>query len=404
MYFLLRRIFVRLELDPRRICVSRGLILRRRSEIPLEAVTKIEIRRTVLLRILHGKRVEISTLSGGVWFYMRSWEHLPFLPDYDGASVRSKPLQAVAGAFVDTRALSGVISFWLLLNRTGNVFGDESFGRIMSILLGAADEVSRLMGALHIAVPRVTAFAGVFIAAAWLLRFLHKALGMLRTRISCEGGYITVRRGVFTLYECRIVRNNLTSVVRCDTLTTLLLRAAPLYAHGVMIFPPVSRRTADRILTKLCGVKPPEPQIKPPWSAMFGHCAAPLGWLGVFAAALLLTFIAEPVAADLVQSVLWSGAAISLWFAGAYAVYMRLSWISRSSGTCGIAFRRGARLYTVAVPRGKTVMTAIGRNPFQRFSGMCDVTLAIAGRARLRLRNVPFSEVGGRFGSVTVDD
>lgn len=175
---------------------------------------------------------------------------------------KAAPLQAIAGAFIDTRALSGVITFGLLLNRAGSVFGSESFSRIMSLMLGAAEGVTRILGELHIAVPRVTAFVVVFIAAAWLLVFLKKAVGMLRFRISCEGGYVTVRRGVFTLYEFRLVRNNLTGILCCDTLTTLLLRAAPLYAHDVMIFPPVSRRTAYRILSKLCGITPPEPRYR----------------------------------------------------------------------------------------------------------------------------------------------
>lgn len=399
LYFILRRIFVRTELTPGHISVSKGLIFRHRAEIPLSAVTKIEIRRTILLRILHGKRVEISTLSGDVWFYMRSWEHIPFLPGYDGISVRATSMQAIAGAFIDTRALSGVITFGLLLNRTGNVFGSESFSRIMSLLVGAADEITRLLSALHIGVPRVTAFTGVFIGAAWLFVFFRKAIGMLRFRVSCEGGYITIRRGVFTLYECRLVRHNLTGILRCDTLTTLLLRSAPLYAHDVMLFPPLTRRDADRMLSKLCGIKPPEGRsVKPPFSALFGHCAAPLGWLAAFSGALILTFIAEPVAADLVQSLLWSGAAISLWFTGAYIIYMRLSCAAHAGDVTALAFRRGARLYTAVFPDRKVVMTITGRNIFQRFSGMCDMTLAVTGRKRYRLRNVPFSGITRLFG------
>lgn len=401
MYFLLRRIFLRVDLSRDSISVSKGLIFRREFVIPLAAVTKVEIRRTPLVRILRGKRVEISTLSGGVSFYMKAGEHIPFLPGYDGAFIQAKPFQALIGAFVDTRALSGVITFGLFLNRIGSVFGDESFGRIMSALVGAAEEVTRLLSALHIGVPRVTAFAAVFVGAAWLFVFLGKALGMMRFRLSCESGYITIQRGVLTLYECRLVRNNLTGVLRCDTLTTLLTGAAPLYAHDVMLFPPVSRRTADRILTKMCRVPPPDSgHVKPPLSALFGHCAAPLGWLGAFSAALLLTFIAEPVAADLIQSVLWCGVAVSLWFTAAYAVYMRLSWISRvsrSSGSTGIAFRRGARLYTAVIPAQKLVFTVTGRNIFQKFSGMCDITLCCAGRKQYRLRNVPHDRVQRLF-------
>ena len=405
MYFLLRRIFLRVDLARDTVRVSKGLLLRRQFCIPFSAVTKVEVRRTPVLRLLRGKRVEISTLSGGVSFYMKAGEHIPFLPGYDGAYIQSKPLQSVVGAFVDTRALSGVITFGLFLNRIGSVFGDESFGRIMSALAGAAEEVTKLLAALHIGVPRVTAFAAVFVGAAWLFVFLGKALGMLRFRLSCESGFITVQRGILTLYECRLVRNNLTGVLRCDTLTTLLLRAAPLYAHDVLLFPPVSRRTADRILTKMCRIPPLQSgHVKPPFSAMFGHCAAPLGWLGAFSAALLLTFIAEPVAADLVQSVLWCGIVVSLWFTAAYAVYMRLSWLSWLSlssscplETAGIAFRRGARLYTAVIPAQKLAFTITGRNIFQRFSGMCDITLCSAVRKQYRLRNVPYDEVRRLF-------
>lgn len=398
LYFVLRRIFVRTEFSREMITVTRGLIFRRRYDIPLSAVTKIEIRRTPVIRLFRGRRVEVSTLSGGVYFYLHIREEMPFLPGYSGASVRAKPIQSAAGAFVDTRALSGVITFALLLNRTGSVFGSDSFSRIMSAMLGAAEEVQKVLGALHIGVPRVTALSAVFVSAAWLLAFVRKAVGMMRFRLSCEDGFITVRHGVFTLYEYRLVRNNLTACLRCDTLTTLALGCASLYAHDVLIFPALRRRAADRLLTKMCGLPPPqENRVKPPFSALFGHCAAPLGWLAVFAGALLLTFIAKPIAADLIQSLLWSGAVISLWYAATYAVYMRKSMAARSGGVTGLAFRRGARLYTAVIPDRKIMYTVTGRNIFQRFSGMCDITIACAGRKRYKLRNVPYREISEMF-------
>ncbi len=398
MYFVLRRIFVRTEFSRDMITVTRGLIFRRRYDIPLSAVTKIEIRRTPAIRLFRCRRVEVSTLSGGVYFYLHIREEMPFLPEYTGASVRARPLQSAAGAFVDTRAFSGVITFALLLDRTGSVFGSDSFSRIMSAMFGAAEEVRKMLAALHIGVPRVTALAAVFVSAAWLLAFVRKAVGMMRFRLSCEGGFITVRHGIFTLYEYRLVRNNLTACLRCDTLTTLALGCASLYAHDVLIFPALRRRAADRLLTKMCKLPPPlENRVKPPFSALFGHCAAPLGWLAVFAGALLLTFLAEPTAAGLVQSLLWSGAVISLWYAATYAVYMRRSMAARSGGVTGLAFRRGARLYTAVIPDRKAVYTVTGRNIFQRFSGMCDITVSCAGRKRYKLRNVPYREISEIF-------
>lgn len=402
LYYILRRIFVRMELTPDRIVVTKGLLFRRRCEIPLSAVTKIEIRRTPVLRLLRGKRVEVSTLCGGTFFYLRAWESLPFLPEYSGATVRAGALQCIAGAFVDTRALSGVVTFGLFLNRIGGVFGSESFSRIMSAMVGAAEGITQLLSALHIGVPRLTALAAVFVGTAWLFVFLRKALGMLRFRLSCGGGYITIQRGVFTLYEYRLVRHNLTACLRCDTLTTLLLRSAPLYCHDVILFPPVRQRTADRLLSKLCRLpvnrlNSRTNRVIPPFSALFGHCAVPLAWLGGFAAALLLTFIVKPVAADLIQSMLWSGAAISLWFTVTYGIYMRLSGASRAGGVTGLSFRRGARLYTAVIPDEKAPLYILGRNLFQKFSGMCDITLAVAGRKRFKLRNVPHRAIEQMF-------
>lgn len=389
LYFVFRRLFQRLELTPEKIIVTHGLLLRRRFEIPLSSVTKIVIRRSVILRMLHGKRAEISTLCGSVFFYMKNTEHIPFFPDYDGASVKAGTFQCLAGAFTDTHALSGVVTFLLFLSRISSLFGDESYNKIMSRLIITAEEIKRLLSMLHIGVPRAAAFLGVFTAAAWLFVFVHKALGMLRFRVSCEKGFITVRRGIFTLYECRLVRNNLTAVLRCDTLTTLILKSAPLYACGEMLFPLANRRSADRIITKMCHIKLPEENlVKPPFSALFGHCAAPLGWLAVFAGGLL--FINS---ARLLSSLLWCGAAISLWFAAAYAVYMRKSFAAFSELSAVIAFRRGSRLYTAAVPAEKVKITDIGRNIFQRFSGMCDLSLSITGGSRFRLRNIPQKEL-----------
>ena len=90
----------------------------------------------------------------------------------------------------------------------------------------------------------------------------------------------------------------------------------------------------------------------------------------------------------------WCGIVVSLWFTAAYAVYMRLSWLSSCPvETAGISFRRGARLYTAVMPAQKLAFTITGRNIFQRFSGMCDITLCSAGRKQYRLRNVPYDEV-----------
>ena len=210
MYFVLRRIFVRTEFSRDMITVTRGLIFRRRYDIPLSAVTKIEIRRTPAIRLFRCRRVEVSTLSGGVYFYLHIREEMPFLPEYTGASVRARPLQSAAGAFVDTRAFSGVITFALLLDRTGSVFGSDSFSRIMSAMFGAAEEVRKMLAQeigpnpfSHRVYIDIVKIIGAIASAAdlpiLLLLFLHLFEHLLTGR---DQGKCPVARLCFCLISC----------------------------------------------------------------------------------------------------------------------------------------------------------------------------------------------------------
>ena len=68
-----------------------------------------------------------------------------------------------------------------------------------------------------------------------------------------------------------------------------------------------------------------------------------------------------------------------------------------SKGMTGLSFRRGARLYTAVIPDRKITLTIMGRNVFQKFSGMCDITAAVAGKKRYKLRNVPYCDIRRLF-------
>ena len=75
MYFLLRRIFLRVDLARDTVRVSKGLLLRRQFCIPFSAVTKVEVRRTPVLRLLQQEGALVK-VSEGLWYDAAAVEDL----------------------------------------------------------------------------------------------------------------------------------------------------------------------------------------------------------------------------------------------------------------------------------------------------------------------------------------
>lgn len=393
LYYLLRRFFVRLRFERGLIILEKGLVIRRRAVVPMSCVTRVEIRRGLLLRILRGKKITVGTLSGKMEFYLRKNEELPFLPKNRGHVIRPERSSVFFGAFTDTRALSGVILFSLTIYRIGKIFGGSYADRIISAISDTAAELAHTLELIHIAVPRAAALGAVFLLTAWGFAFLVKLMGMADFRVSSRGGFVTVRRGIITLYEYVVVLNNLDAVISCNTVSSLAAKKAPLYARGTMIFPPVGKELSRRLITSLCGLpRENSPETKPPVRALFGHCALPLGWAGGFAAALILTELAlhfELIpSAELLKVVLWYGLLASLWAVFAYGLYWKFSGISEGEKLLVISARKGNRLYGGYIPKRAAVLEAVSQNPFQRRSGLCDHTVTLYGKRKFRLRNV----------------
>lgn len=398
LYYLLRRFFIRLKFEDNKIRLEKGIFLCRQSVVPLSAITLIKIRRTPLLRLLYGKEVTVKTLSGEISFYLKKNEQLPFLPQNRGAPLRPKRRAILFGAFIDTRALSGIVLFSVTIYRIGKFFGSDYFDKIINTIVGTAEELSRALETLHIAVPRIATTIAVFVLTAWIFAFLVKLMHTARFRVSSHGGYLTVRRGLVTLYESVLVLNNLDAAVSCNTVITLAVRRAPVYCRGIMIFPSADREISERIVSTLCRLPVTHhAELKPPLKALFGHCAAPLSWLAVFLAAIPLTYIAEyflPLhSITLLRTILWCSAAANAWFTFAYGLYWRHSGLSSGQGSIKITARKGSRLYTGYAPQRAVVSDAVKQNPFQRRSGLCDYSVKLYGKRQFHLRNIPRDKV-----------
>lgn len=398
-FYILRRFFVSISFRDGAVFINKGLIFIRSRRIPLRAVTSAEIRRTPLLRILCAKKVILRTLGGtAAEFYLSKSEPLPFLPRGKGTPLRPGTSAVLFGAFIDTRALSGVVIFSAAVKRVGAVFGSAYYDRILAAIHDTAEDISQLLSLLHIAVPKAASVLVVFVFSAWIFALLRKMCSMARFRVTLYSGVVMIRRGLFTQRDIYISSALPCCPMMCDTAATMFIKRAPLYLRGEMILPPADKQTALKMVRALLGSDPRETRyrITPPGRALFGHCALPLGWSAGLAAALILVPLMHSAGllqyVELLKTALWCGIAAFLWTAAVYAAYMFRSGISVGD-IIGISSRRFTRLYTVFSRKDEPVSAEIIQNPIQKKDGLCDFRLVFHERVRTRLRQIPADSV-----------
>lgn len=388
LYYILRRFFVRLEFTSDEIRLEKGILIKRAAAISISAITEIAVKRTLLLRIFRAKEVEIHTLGGKIKFYLQKNENLPFLPEFRTAQIKARFGEILFGAFIDTRALGGIFVFVAILRKIGTLFGGDYSNKIISAISDAAENVTRVLELLHIAVPKIAAAMAVFALASWITAFLRKSARLSRFEISRRGNILFVKSGLITLYEHSLVLNsNGFFAVSRDTITTIIAGRAPLYLRSTMISPCVKRMDLPKTLRALGGIELPKSGISPPKRAFLGFCGVPLGWCGVFIAALAVVYSTRLRAAMLLKTALYSGFLVSLYAAAICLLYMKHSGIAAGESVC-VSARKGLRLYNSVFPRESIRMEKRSQSLFQRKSGLCNIKISMLGKRKFAARQI----------------
>lgn len=398
LYYILRKLFVTLRFSDDEISLEKGVLIKRASVMPLASVVKVTKRRTLIMRLFRAKEVTVSTLGGEIVFWLRENERLPFLPERRSCGIRPRFRDVMFGAFIDTRALAGLFIFTAVLRKFNAIFGSEYFDKLIAALTKTADELEKILGFFRVAVPRILVTLAVFALGAWTFAFIRKLLRLSNFRVSKNGDLLFVGSGILTLYEHALVLNSAAdadndraAVISCDTLTTLITRRAPLYFRKVMICPCVKRGALAKTLKVLCGVKLPQDRLASPKRAFFGHIAAPLAWLGAFAALIVLAYCSDR-SVMLLKTVLFSGAIVELYTAVMYLLYMPRSGIAFGNGNAAVSARRGLRLYTAVFPDDIIKRRDVSQSLFQKRSELCNVKLAVTERRNFTVRRIPNKE------------
>lgn len=384
LYYILRRLFVKLDISDKEISLEKGLLFKRLSVLPLASVVRVTSRRTLLMRIFQAKELKIFTLGGSIRFYLPKNEPLRFLPEKRDVISRPRFREVMFGAFIDTRALGGVFVFAAVLRRIAAVFGREYLEKILSVLSQTADELEKALGFFRVAVPRIAVIAAVFALGAWLFAYAIKLARLSRFKVSRSGDMLFAESGIVTLYEHALVLNS-AAVIRCDTLTTIPLRRAPLYLRGVMIAPCAKR-------AELCGAEQPKSRLVSPKRAFLGHIAVPLSWFGAFSSALAALYLFN-IPAALLKTALYYGAIVNLFTAALYLLYMSRSGLFFGEELAAVCARRGLRLYTAVFSRVAVIRTENSQSVFQLRSGLCNFALSLAEGRKMTARQLAKNEL-----------
>lgn len=388
-YYLLRGIFCSISLSAKEISITKGYFLCRKSVIPAEEITAAESRRTILLRFFGAKRITVFTFAGELSFYLRKDEPLPFLPEKRGKMLRPKQTAILLGAFSQTRALSSAIAFSLAISRVGKLLGTEYRDRLLAVIGQAADELSTTLGMFNIVLPRITAVLAVFFPAAWVFAFVRRAFRLSRFRVFAGKTHIKASHGLFTLYEQTVSLQKLNAAFFRQSAAALLMKSAPLYARRIMLLPSLNSAREEQAVR--CLVRIPYPKrtlFRPPKSALFSHCAVPLGWAGALAAGAVFS-LALPwfFGKTTLRSLLFAGAGVCLWVAASFALYMPKSMLCEDSGAVLIRARHGTRLITAVIPSGQTAAFQSNISLFQRKYNRRDAAVSVKNSITITLRH-----------------
>lgn len=393
LFYILRKFFVKLEIKGNLIILKKRLFISKTTLLNRADIVRVQTRRTLILRLLNAKEATLFTQNGKITFYLSESETPDFLPKRGKISLKPRFPERLFGAFIDTRALTGIAVFAVTLRKIGVIFGGSYFDGIIRALFTTAESVTKALSFAHIVLPRTAVFLGIFAIVAWLFAFIRKILTLSHFELSSGNSSVYVKSGLITLYENRLVLNT-AAVVSRTTLFSLITKRAPMYCRGVMVFPCASRKVRGKILRSFFGIRLRSTRpVKSPNRAVFGHCLLPM-WLFIgFSAMLALLFITGNGSALITRTVLTAGILVSAYLFALFFLYMRSAESSFSEDFLMISTRKSAALYTAFFPTTFIGGAVLSRTVFQQLSGLCTVKISLTEHKSCTARLIPESSL-----------
>lgn len=389
LFYILRKFFVKLKVNDSVIVLEKHIFIRKIVLLNRADIVRAQTRRTLFLRILKAKEITLFTQNGKITFFLAENETPDYLPKRRKICLKPRFFEVIFGAFIDTRALTGIAVFAFTLRKIAKIFGGSYFDGIIRAIFTTAESLAKALSIAHIVFPKTAVFLAVFALLSWIFAFFRKILSLSRFEVSSKNGEIFVKNGLITIYENSLVLNS-TAVVSRTTFFSLITKRAPIYFRDVMIFPCSSKTTFRKILRSLFGVKMRlQSPVKSPLRAVFGHCALPM-WLFIgFSAMLTLLFITGNGTALITRTLLTAGALISAYLFLLFFLYMRSAESAFTEEFVMISTRKSAALYTAIFPRTLIGGATLSQSTFQQMSDLCSLKISLPERKIFTARLIP---------------
>lgn len=389
LFYILRKFFVNLEISCASIVLETRFIIRKKSEILRRDVVRVQIRRTPVLRLLGAKEITVFTQGAKFMFFLSEKESFDLIKIPVKAALKPRFFERLFGAFIDTRALAGILLFVFTLRKIGKIFGGNYLDSVLRAIFTTAESLSKALEIAHIVLPRTAVFLAVFAIAAWLFSFIEKAVSLSRFELRADNSAVFVKSGLITLYENLLVRNTAAVVAR-TTLFSMITKRSPLYYRGVLVFPCADKSACRRILHTFFKIEMPRaPAVRSPRRAVFGHCAIPLWLFFGFSAALFALLLSGNGSALIIRTALTAGIIISAYLFLLFFLYMKRAAFSFSEETFVISSRKSTALYTAFFPSSLVVGEVRMYSIFQKMSGLCNLKLLLIEKRHFTARLVP---------------
>ena len=398
--------FRRFTIENGQIYVQDGLVFTRRRYLPLKNLSAMTLEHPLWMRPIGAAYLSADTASGlleatDIKLLIRKKDEPLFLAALPHLRQSERHYFRRRGGFwrvllfslIFSSGLSGAVYVAMFWFQSGRIARDliEQF-RLTERLSTVSEELSRkLMG-----IPPAAVSVGVLILSMWMLSFLRNVLRYGGFEMQSDQRMVSIRSGLVTRREFRLVNRKINFV---DMRQNLLTKLCSIYSLAVNIpgygnqqgsipvcLPILTKRELGETLPMLFpGIRLTHRTMKPAWHSFYGYICMPL-YAGIAVIPIMhyarkflphLTVLRDYLPQllgilDFLQLMLFIPI---LWKLIIQIVAFYTTGMSISEGRICVRYCSWTTFHTVVADTDTIVKVRIHQHIWQRWSGKCHVLL-----------------------------
>lgn len=399
---------IRYSINSRQICIKRGIIIKRKSVIPIDSIHSIMIKNLIIPSILGAIKLKINVPSGkglhaDINLTVRKKDveksvNSIFPQDKLSVLYKASQTKILLMALSWSNAATGLLIASPFINKMGSILGQEISTRIYST-------IDITVNLVYIGVPPVAAAVGYIFFAGWVVSFCVQALRYSNFKLKKFEDGIIISRGLISTSTMIIDIDSINSISIKQTLLMRIFKLYSAYINAIgsgsdkgdksMLIAATSKESALGLLNKIFSVDfESDKKINPPKQALKGYVLMPVLGLGLvvilsFMFANLGGYIKLIILADLLSLII-----IGWWLAVRLIAY-KISSVSVHGDTVLLNSYKRLSLIHTSIKLDKIQKIRVTQNPTQRLSDLCNMKIYIYSNRHeyFIIRRIPYSSV-----------